>query len=219
VLGQDENGVDVSLRTGRFGPYVQLGNEAKPPRASIPKGFNPDEVELDYALKLLSLPRDVGAHPEDGEMITAGLGRFGPFVKHKSTYANLSSVEEVFSVGLNRAVSLIAEKAASRGGAGNSVLKELGDHPDGGAITVKSGRYGPYVNHGKINATLPKEMEPTTVTLEVALELIAAKGGSTKKKAPAKKAAAKKPAAKKTATKKAPAKKPAAKKASPKAES
>ena len=203
ILGQDENGVDVSLRTGRFGPYVQLGDEAKPPRSSIPKGVDPDNVDLDYALKLLSLPRDVGEHPETGEMITAGLGRYGPFLKHKSTYANLSSIEEVFSVGLNRAVTLIAEKEASRGKSGNTTLKELGDHPDGGAITVKSGRYGPYVNHGKVNATLPKDLAPEDVTLEKALELIAAKGGAPKKKAAAKKAPAKKTAAKKPAKAKA----------------
>lgn len=206
VLGQDENGVEVSLRTGRFGPYVQLGDEAKPPRSSIPKGVDPNEVTLEYAIKLLSLPRDVGPHPETGEMITAGLGRFGPFVKHKSTYANLSGIEEVFSVGINRAVSLIAEKEAGKGGrnGGASTLKELGEHPDGGgAITVKSGRYGPYVNHGKINATLPKGKEPEALTLEEALELIAAKAGASpaKKKAAAKKPAAKKPAAKKAATK------------------
>jgi len=148
-------------------------------------------------------------------MITAGLGRYGPFVLHDGTYANVESIEDVFSIGLNRAVTVIAEKQA-KGGRGRTAaaLKELGQHPDGGAITVRDGRYGPYVNWGKINATLPNGKEPQSVTVEEALELIAAKaskGGkgtrkaapkkTTTKKAPAKKAAAKKPAAKKAASK------------------
>ncbi|WP_373235566.1 type I DNA topoisomerase [Cohaesibacter celericrescens] len=215
VLGTDpETNLEVSLRTGRFGPYVQLGEDKKPPRSSIPKGWELDSIDLERALKLLSLPRDVGPHPEDEKMIQAGLGRYGPFVLHAGTYANLPSVEDIFTVGLNHAVSLLAEKRAKGGGRGAAqVLKELGEHPDGGAIAVKSGRYGPYVNHGKINATLPKDIAPESVTLEQALEMIAAKAGaSPKKKAAAKKPATKKPAAKKAASKKAPAKKTAAKK-------
>ncbi|MBO0344737.1 type I DNA topoisomerase [Roseibium sp. CAU 1637] len=236
VLGQDpESGLDVSLRTGRFGPYVQLGEEAKPKRSSLPKGWSTADLDLEKALQLLSLPREVGPHPEDNKMITAGIGRYGPFVLHEGTYANLTSPDEVFSVGINRAVDALAEKRAKGGGgrgAAAKPLKELGDHPEeGGPINVYDGRYGPYVKHGKINATLPKETDPQAVTLEQALELIAAKAskGGTKKKAAAKKpatkkattkkaaakdgaeAAEKKPAAKKTA-----AKKPAAKKAAPK---
>jgi DNA topoisomerase-1 len=172
-------------------------------------------MDLDKALTLLSLPRLVGHHPEDGEPVEAGLGRFGPFVKLGKLYANLKEVDEVFEIGMNRAVEVLAQKAAGRGGRGAAAkaLKELGEHPSGGAISVMPGRYGPYVKWEKVNATLPKDVEPEAVTLEQAIALVdekAAKGG---KKAPAKKAAAKKPAAKKTtakaktATKKAPAKK------------
>ncbi len=229
VFGTDpETGMEVSLRTGRFGPYVQLGEEAKPKRSSLPKGWAAADMDLEKALQLLSLPREVGPHPEDGKMITAGLGRYGPFVLHEGTYANLSSPDEVFSVGINRAVDALAEKRAKGGGRGRAAatpLKELGEHPDeGGPINVYDGRYGPYVKHGKINATLPKDSDPKTVTLEQALELIAAKAAKsgTKKKAAPKKAAAKKttakkaegdkPAAKKTAAKKPAARKTAAKK-------
>ncbi|WP_404403697.1 type I DNA topoisomerase [Pelagibacterium halotolerans] len=200
VLGVDpETGEEVFLKTGRFGPYVQLGDGKEAKRSSIPRGWDAASLDLEKALKLLSLPREVGTHPETGKPITAGIGRYGPFVLHDGTYANLPDVEEVFTVGLNRAVDLIAEKKAN-GGNGTrgaaSVIKELGDHPDGGAITVRKGRYGPYVNHGKINATLPKGIEPEAVTKEQALELVAAKAGTkgkTKTKAaPKKKAAAKK---------------------------
>ncbi|WP_350334621.1 type I DNA topoisomerase [Coralliovum pocilloporae] len=201
ILGQDPaSGEDISLRTGRFGPYVQIGEEAKPKRASIPKGWSPDSIDLEKALSLLSLPREVGLHPESGQMISAGIGRYGPFVQHEKTYANLPSVEDVFTVGLNHAVTLIAEKLAKggRGRGAAQVLKELGDHPDGGAITVKDGRYGPYVNHGKVNATLPKDSDPQAVTLEQALELIAAKSKTSKSKTTKSKTAAKKTTAKKT---------------------
>ncbi len=216
LLGQDpETGLDVTLRSGRFGPYVQLGEQGedkklKPKRSSIPRGWDPASLDLDRALALLKLPREVGAHPETGKPITAGIGRYGPFVLHDGTFANLESVEEVFSVGLNRAVTLIAEKLAGggrRGGrAAPKALKTLGDHPDGGAITVREGRYGPYVNHGKVNATLPKDVDPELVTLAQALELIAAKAGRTPAKRKTKAATAKKKAApkKKAAARSAP---------------
>ena len=191
ALGTDpESGETVFLKSGRFGPYVQLGEaggkEAK--RSSLPKGWDSQTLTLEQALRLLSLPREVGAHPEDGKPITAGLGRYGPFVLHNGTYANLPDIEEVFSVGLNRAVDLIAAKAAG-GGRGRrgtpAALKSLGEHPDGGGeITVRDGRYGPYVNHGKINATLPKDLKPEDVTLDQALELIAAKAGKSGKPKP-----------------------------------
>ncbi|MEO0383972.1 MAG: type I DNA topoisomerase [Pseudomonadota bacterium] len=209
VLGDHpETGEQVSLRDGRFGPYVQLGEEAKPKRASLPKGWDRAEMDLEKALRLLSLPRLVGGHPETGKDIMAGLGRYGPFVLHDGKYANLESVEEVFEVGINRAVTVIAEKAASggRGRGAPAALKTLGDHPDGGPVTVHSGRYGPYVKHGKINATIPKDTKPEDVTMDQAIELIAARAAkagkkpAAKKKAPAKKkAATKKPAAKKKA--------------------
>src|SRR5690606_35832248 len=152
------------VRSGRFGPYVQLGeaeNGEKPKRASIPRGIDAATVDLERALQLLALPREVGLHPETQKPITAGIGRYGPFVQHDGTYANLESVEDVFSIGLNRAVTIIAEKQNrfARNGSGRgtpAALKELGEHPDGGKITVRDGRYGPYVNWGKVNATLPK---------------------------------------------------------------
>lgn len=202
MLGQDpETGEDITLRSGRFGPYVQRGEGKGCKRAGIPKGWAVEEMNFEKSLELLALPREVGLHPESGKPISAGIGRYGPFVLHEGVYANLDSVEEVFTVGLNRAVTVIAEKAAKGGGrrAAAAPLKQLGDHPDlGGPITVKDGRYGPYVNHGKINATLPNDKDPQSVTLEEALELIAAKAGKTKK-TPAKKKA---PAKKKTAAKK-----------------
>ncbi len=208
ILGQDpETGLDVFAKKGRFGPYVQLGEEAKPRRASIPKGWDAPNINLEDALKLLSLPRLVGTHPETGKEITAGIGRYGPFVLHDGVYANLENVDEVFDVGLNRAVSALADKKANpRGRTAAKALKELGDHPDGdGKITVHDGRYGPYVKFGKINATLPKDVKPEDVTMEQALELIAAKQakGGTKRKNATKKATAKKT----TTKRKAPAKK------------
>ncbi|MFC7290138.1 type I DNA topoisomerase [Hirschia litorea] len=213
LLGQDPvTGKDISLRTGRFGPYVQLGEgvgKEKPKRGSIPKGWSVEELTLEQAIKLINLPREIGPHPEDGEMMYANFGRYGPYVQHNKTYANLPDPMEVFEVGLNRAVALIAEKNAKggRGGAAKA-LKELGKHPaTDEPINVFDGRYGPYVKHQKTNATLPKDVTPETITLEKAIELIDAKAGSaTKKKAPAKKAAAKKPAAKKATASKTPKK-------------
>ncbi len=229
VLGTDpETGLEVSLRDGRFGPYIQLGEaveKEKPKRASIPKGWAVADIDLEKALSLLALPREVGPHPETGKTIVAGIGRYGPYVAHDGTYASLQSVEEVFEVGLNRAVTVIAEKK-ERGGRGGRGApgKTLGDHPEGGAIVLRDGKYGPYVSHGKINATIPRSREAESITLEEAVSLIAAKaaagGGKTRgkaasKKAPAKKASAtkaKKPAAKKPDVKKPAAKKPPAKK-------
>ena len=228
LLGKDpETGLDVWLKVGRFGPYFQLGEQEKdskekPKRSSLPKGWSVADADLEKALMMLSLPREVGPHPEDGEMIEAGLGRYGPFVKHGKTYANLQGIDEVFEVGLNRAVTLIEEKKANpragRGG-GAKPLRELGAHPEtGDPVNVMNGRYGPYVKHQKTNATLPNGADPATVTLEQALELIAAreKKPAKKKKAAKKKATKKAPAEKapaKKAAKKAPAKKAAAKKA------
>ena len=182
VLGKDPyTDEDITLRSGRFGPYVQRGEGKEAKRSSLPKGWAAETIDHEKALALLSLPRDVGKHPETGKMISAGLGRYGPFVLHDGTYANLDTIEDVFSIGLNRAVALIAEKQAKgpRGRAGTpAALKDLGAHPDGGGnITVRDGRYGPYVNFGKINATLPKGKDPQSVTLDEALALIAAKAG------------------------------------------
>jgi DNA topoisomerase-1 len=183
VLGQDpELGLEVTLRSGRFGPYLQLGeavNGEKPRRAGLPKGTAPDQIDLQRALALLSLPREVGRHPEDSEPIRAGIGRFGPYVQHGKTYANLESPEDVFTIGLNRAVTLIAEKRAkgSRGRRfGADPGRPLGDHPvKGGTVVAKNGRYGPYVSHNGVNATLPADKTPETVTLDEAVALIDAR--------------------------------------------
>jgi DNA topoisomerase-1 len=207
VLGTDpDTGLEVTLRSGRFGPYVQLGEGEKPKRSSLPKGWSAASIDLEKALRLLSLPREVGLHPETGKPITAGLGRFGPFVLHDGTYANLPSADEVFDVGINRAVTLIAEKkAGGRGRSTPAALKELGEHPTlGGPITVRDGRYGPYVAHEKVYATLPKGMDPQAVTLEIAVALVAEKAAKSPAKAtrakPAPKTAKAKPAAANGAT-------------------
>jgi DNA topoisomerase-1 len=194
ILGQDpETGRDVIVKAGRFGPYIQLGEQKdyaegeKPKRAGIPKNISPADIELALALKLLSLPREIGLHPETGQPITAGLGRFGPFVRHEKTYASLEAGDEVFDVGLNRAVTLIAEKIA-KGPSGRRFGadpgKPLGDHPTLGAVAVKNGRYGAYVTAGGINATIPSDKTPDTITLPEAIALIderAAKGGGPKR--------------------------------------
>jgi DNA topoisomerase-1 len=226
LLGTDE-GDEIWLKSGRFGPYVQRGEvtpeNKKPKRTSLPQarhgGWDKADTTLEKAIKLLSLPRGIGEHPEGGR-ISANLGRFGPYIMHKlpnaekPTYVNVKTWDEMFEVGMNLAVELLADKRANPGRRGGQAaakpLKELGEHPaDGGAINVMEGRYGPYVKWEKINATIPKGTEPADVTMEMAVELIAeraAKSGK-KKAAPKKKAAAKKPAAKKPATKKAPPKK------------
>ena len=190
LLGEDA-GDEIFLKSGRFGPYVQRGEATKeapkPPRASLPKGWAPAEMDLERALMLLNLPREVGPHPEDGGIIEAGIGRYGPFVKHGRTYANLKEVDDVFTIGMNRAVEELAKKA-SRGSARTAAtpLKELGEHPtDGVPVNVMDGRYGAYVKFGKINATLPKDVKPEDVTMDMAVQLIAekaAKGGAKKGK-------------------------------------
>ena len=231
LLGHNDDGLPVTLRSGRFGPFVQLGEQdpedkdTKPKRASVPKGVDLTSVDLARALELLSLPRFIGHHPEGGH-IEAAIGRYGPYVMHEKPgedgkkptkiYANIKDPAEVFTIGMNMAVDLIAQKAARGGrGAAATPLKELGEHPaDGGAVNVMDGRYGPYVKWEKVNATIPKETDPQSVTMEMAVELIAARieaTGKGKKKKPAakKKAPAKKAPAKKAAKKAAPKAKPA----------
>jgi DNA topoisomerase I len=224
-LGVDpDTGEKITRRMGRFGPYLQLGDvpkdsKEKPKRASIPRGVDVNEIDLDAALKYLSLPREVGIHPETHTPIVANFGRFGPFILHDGTYANLESSDEVFTIGINRAVDMLAAKRAkgpsTRGRA--TPLKELGAHPDGsGPVQVFNGKYGAYVKHGKTNATLPADKTPETITLDEAVALIAAKGGKPAPKKAARKAPASKATAKK-AVKKVAAKKPAAKKPAKKA--
>jgi DNA topoisomerase I len=232
ILGKDpETDRDVVVKAGRFGPYIQLGEQKdyaedeKPRRAGIPKNMSPSDMELELALKLLSLPREIGKHPETGQPITAGIGRFGPFVKHEKTYASLEAGDEVFDVGLNRAVTLIAEKIA-KGPSGRRFGadpgKALGDHPTLGGVAVKNGRYGAYVTSGGVNATIPSDKTLETITLAEAIALIderAAKGGG-KVKRGAKKAAPKKAAkAEGDDAAKKPAKKAAVKKAASKPKS
>ncbi len=205
VLGQDpESGLDVVVKSGRFGAYLQLGEaaskEEKPKRAGIPKGLDPSVLELALALKLLSLPREVGLHPDTGQPITAALGQYGPYVKHEKTYANLPNWEDIFTIGLNHAVSLIADKVAGKGGrfqrAAPAVIKELGEHPEGGPIQILNGRYGPYVTHNKVNANIPSTKQPGALTLQEAIDLLAARlekigGSKTKAKAKTRKPTAK----------------------------
>jgi len=203
-LGKDpETGLEFSLRDGRFGPYVQLGPngsaEEKPKRAGLPKGTDPASVDLQQALKLLALPREVGLHPETHEPVMAGIGRFGTYVKHNGHYANLEPGDDVLNIGLNRAVTLLAEKAARGPGRhrGRPTGRLLGEHPTlGGPISQHEGRYGPYVSHRKVNATIPATMDPATISLEDAAALIAARAermGMKKAKAPSAKRTKKAP--------------------------
>ena len=210
AVSDTELGIDpatnlpIYLRNGPYGPYVQIGDPEtkKPKRASLPKGTDASQLDLQAALRLLALPRDIEPHPETGDMIQAGIGRFGPYLKYQGRYTSLPSEDDVLTVGMNRAVDLLAESAKKAG-------RLLGEHPAGGQVHVKAGRFGPYVEHNKLRATLGKAHDMADITLETALELLAAKlakGGNTKK-APAKKMT------KKGAPKKAPAKKAATKKA------
>ncbi|QJU57776.1 type I DNA topoisomerase [Sphingomonas sp. AP4-R1] len=219
-LGRDPvTGAEVTRRTGRFGAYVQLGDEKDAKRASIPKDVG--EVELEMALKLLSLPRTVGLHPESGKEIVASIGRYGPYLAHDGKYARLQSTAEVFETGMNLAVTKLAEAAAGGGrgarGASREPIAAFGDSPvTGKPVKVMEGRFGPYVTDGETNATLPKGTDPKTLTEEAALVLLAeraAKGPAKGKKKAAPKAAPKAAAAKKAPAKKAPAKKAPAKKA------
>ncbi|MGB7404838.1 MAG: type I DNA topoisomerase, partial [Pacificimonas sp.] len=209
--GHPLSGELVTIRSGRFGLFVQEGEDKKPPRASIPKDIQPADVDLDMAVKLLSLPRVIGQHPETGKDIETSIGRYGPYLRHDGKYAKLTSTAEVFETGMNAAVVKLAEAAKSGGRRkGAEPLKIMGAHPiSGDEIKLMEGRYGPYVTDGTTNASLKRGADPEALTLEEAAALIderAAKGPAKKKrKAPAKK----KPAAKK----KAPAKKKATSKA------
>ena len=226
-LGADpDTGLPVSLRKGPYGHYIQLGegeNGEKPKRVSLPRGMKPADVTLDTALRLLSLPRDIGKHPETGEAITAGIGRFGPYLKHGKTFKSLGADDDVLTIGLNRAVSLLAEPARGPGRTQPTPLRAVGNHPaDGEPIQLFKGRYGPYVTHGGVIASLPRGADPETFALDAAIELLATKGKSKGKKAAAGRkpaaAAAKKPAAAKKAgatAKKTPAAKATAAKKKP----
>lgn len=211
VIGTDpESGLEISKRVGRFGPYIQLGDGKEAKRSSIPKDVPGDDLDLGWALKLLSLPRLIGPHPESGQPITASIGKFGPYLTHDGKYARLGSTAEVFETGMNAAVVKLAEAAAGGGRSRGKAepLKTFGDSPvTGKEVKLMAGRFGPYVTDGETNATLPKSASPEEMTPEAALELLAARAakgpsGKGKKKAAAKKTPAKKPAAKKPAAKK-----------------
>ncbi|HZK98898.1 MAG TPA: type I DNA topoisomerase [Caulobacteraceae bacterium] len=210
-LGTDPvTGAVVWLKTGRFGPYVEEAG-ATPKRASLPKDWPVAAIDLDKAIRLLRLPREVGVHPEDGAMILAGIGRYGPYVQHNGTYANLSSADEVFDVGLNRAVAALAEKRGGRGGrdAAAAPLRELGPHPTSGKpVRILAGRYGPYVKHEATNANVPKGADPQHLTMDEAVALLAAREGKPSGKS---RGAARKPAKAKKAAVKTTARKPAKK--------
>uniref|UniRef100_UPI0035CB8DBE topoisomerase C-terminal repeat-containing protein n=1 Tax=uncultured Methylobacterium sp. TaxID=157278 RepID=UPI0035CB8DBE len=250
VLGNDPvSGLPVTIRDGRFGPFVQLGEAStekdaeKPKRSSLPKGVTPSMVDLEKALRLLSLPREVARHPETGAPILANLGRFGPYVQHGKTYANLGRDDDVLEVGANRAIDLIVakEQGGGRGRPSSDPGRPLGkDEATGRDLVVKAGKYGAYVTDGDVNATLPKTMAAEALTLGQGIELVNAKraagggkapsrgrkaaparGAKTTARKPAAKAAAKaatedgggKPAAKKRVAPKAAPKRAAAKKA------
>ena len=201
VLGQDPvTTLDVSLRKGPYGAYVQLGEveeimdgkkkkKTKPKRASLPRGLPPGDVDLEKALGLLALPRDIGTLPETGDMIQAGLGRFGPYLKYGGVFLSLKGDDDVLTIGINRAIDLI--EAAPK----KDPPKILGNHPKSKKqISIRSGRWGPYVSHGMVRANIPKGTDAETLTLEDAIALVDAKAGAGKKskKKPAKKKAAKK---------------------------
>ncbi|MFN4018933.1 MAG: type I DNA topoisomerase [Erythrobacter sp.] len=209
IIGQHpETGEDIHRKTGRFGPYVQMGEGKDAKRASIPRDI--DDFDLDWAVKLLGLPRIIGAHPDTGLEIEANIGRYGPYLRHDGKYGKLTSTREVFEVGMNRAVDILAQ-AANRGGAArgkSEPLAMLGAHPvSGGEIKVMPGRYGPYVTDGTTNATIPRDVKPEDVTREAAIALIDARAAKGPAKAKAKKKAA--PKKKAPARNKAPAKKAA----------
>ena len=181
VLGDNpENGMEITLRTGRFGDYVQEGEvekgaDEKPRRSSLPRGLKPEDVTLEKALALLSLPREVARHPTSGEPILAGIGRYGAYVQHGKTYANLGRDDDVLEIGGNRAIDLIVAKENGGSRFGGGAARALGEHPEGGAVSVRRGRFGAYVNHGKVNATIPRGTDPERLTLDDALALLKAK--------------------------------------------
>lgn len=200
-LGADPTtGMPVTVRVGPYGAYVQLGplpaaaapvaaepekkkrgakkdKPLPPKRVSLLKNMDPTQIDLDTALKLLALPRDIGPNPETGEIIQAGVGRFGPYIKCGTQYKSLAPEDDVLTVGINRAVVLLAEPSKGRfgGGAPKTPAKEIGEHPEGGKITQHSGRFGPYVKHGKLMATITKSYDPDTLTLDDAVAILAAK--------------------------------------------
>ncbi len=176
LLGTDPaSGLPIFLKKGPYGHYVQLGPDAehKPKRVALPRSAKPADIDLDAALRLLALPRELGRHPETGETIIAGIGRFGAYIKHGTTFKSLAPDDDVLTIGLNRAVVLLAEPAAERR-RGPQLVRELGEHPEGGVVGLYRGRYGPYVSHDRVFASLPRATDPETFSLDQAVSLLAA---------------------------------------------
>jgi DNA topoisomerase-1 len=176
-IGQDNSGNDIFLKNGRYGPYLEVFSEVseKPKRAAVPKHYTVDELTLEKARQLLELPRNLGLHPEDQSEVVAAIGPYGPYIKHGKVYANIKDFEEIFSIGMNRAVELLveaAEKRNNKGGKAGKELKVLGSHPEGEEVKIMSGRYGDYIKWNKINVTIPKEKSIETLTLEESIALI-----------------------------------------------
>jgi DNA topoisomerase-1 len=202
ALGRDpESGLAVTLKKGPYGHYVQLGdgeNGEKPKRVALPRSLAPAQVDLDTALRLLALPRELGRHPGTGEPIHAGIGRFGAYIKHAGQFTSLSADDDVLSIGLNRAVVLLGNAAGARR-PGPQKLRDLGEHPRGGAVAIYRGRYGPYIGHDRVIASMPKGVDPAALSLAEAVALLDAhRQKKTKRRAktpgPAAKTAAAKPA-------------------------
>jgi DNA topoisomerase-1 len=184
ALGSDPGtGLPIILKKGPYGHYVQLGEgngEAKPKRVALPRALQPADVDLETALRLLALPRQLGRHPETGEPIVAGIGRFGAYIKHGNIYKSLGADDDVLTIGLNRAVVLLAEPASERR-RGPQLLRELGSHPEGGAVGLYRGRYGPYVSHDRVIASIPRGADAETFALDEAVALLAAQRDKGKK--------------------------------------
>jgi DNA topoisomerase-1 len=195
LLGDDPaSGLAITLKKGPYGHYVQLGADngaLKPKRVALPRSMKPADIDLDTALRLLALPRELGRHPETGETIVAGIGRFGPYIKHGATFKSLAADDDVLTIGVNRAVVLLAEPAAQRR-SGPRLLRELGEHPEGGTVVVYAGRYGPYVSHDGVLASLPRTADPDTFSLDQAVSLLAVQRqkGKRRQRKPGKSAAA-----------------------------
>ncbi len=185
-IGKNEDNKSIFIKKGRFGPYLEIENDNKNTKAktvSIPKGLDLEKINLEFAKKLLSLPKEIGTHPEDNLPIEIAIGRYGPYIKHSNTFANVKDVEELFQIGMNRAVEILAEKKLKKGSFSSSKsIRDLEEHPEGGVIQVMDGKYGPYVKWKKINATIPKSVSPETLDLQLAIELIKAKMNSKKLK-------------------------------------
>ncbi len=182
-LGKDpESGEQVYVLTGRFGPYVQLGevteNNKKPKRVSLTRGMKESDVTLETGLKLLSLPRTLGEHPETGKPVRAGIGRFGPYVVHDGTFQSLSKDDDILEIGLDRALELLKQKKQKQKGKTSSVIKDMGEHPENGEkIQIMTGRYGPYIKYGKKNISIPKNRDAESLDMGTVLDLIKQKVG------------------------------------------